>query len=186
MSNKISRRTARQGFTLIEQIGLIALTTTMILLTTTWIHESMKMSNRFKQRRDSHLALASFSRQFQNDVWRCDSIEFIEGEQTVRLNQHTGGQVLYRLDGNEIKQETLESGQVRGRQRYELGDEYFIAWDRSNLPDRIALSVFRSTGSTVEGPDAEATQAKRELTIGATANRFGQNVVFGLGNGAKQ
>lgn len=186
MSKRKSRRRARLGFTMIEQIGLVALTATMILMTTMWIHESMKMSNRFKQRRDSHLALASFSRQFQNDVWRCESMEFDQTQKLLQLNQHTGDQTTYRLVGNAIYQQTLNSGQLSGQQRYELGDEYSIAWDRSDFPKRISLSVFRSDGSTAERPGAEAiagTDATRDLTIGATANRFGRDIVFGPTSG---
>ena len=172
----------RSGFTLIHQMVIIAVLPVLLLAAMTWVHESMKMSSRFKHRRETNVALNHFLNQFQNDVRSCKTFKLNADLQRVELTGHEGQQTLFQIDDGQIHKTLTIDGQVVGRESFRLSDEYFAEWDDATASaGRMALNVYRypnefhrSASESLDVPDP-----KLELVIGATANRWNRTVVFG-------
>ena len=106
----------RSGFTLIHQMVIIAVLPVLLLAAMTWVHESMKMSSRFKHRRETNVALNHFSNQFQNDVRSCKTFKLNADLQRVELTGHEGQQTLFQIDDGQIHKTLTIDGQVVGRE----------------------------------------------------------------------
>ncbi len=175
----------RSGFTLVHAVVLIGMLPLMLIAATKWVHESMKMSSRFQQRRETNVVLNHFSNEFQDDVRACKSLNFDADSNQIELTGHENQKIVYEIEDGQIQKTSTVGGEVVGRNNFRLSDEYFAEWDAEAGTDRAALKVFRyptplhdSVPETLQAPDA-----KVELVITAKANRWRQTVTFGRGIG---
>ena len=65
MRKRKKRITERSGFTLLQLLIMVSILPLLLISATTWVHESLKMSNRFKHRRETNVVLNHFSNEFQ-------------------------------------------------------------------------------------------------------------------------
>ena len=76
MRKRKKRITERSGFTLLQLLIVVSILPLLLISATTWVHESLKMSNRFKHRRETNVVLNHFSNEYQNDVHGCKSVSY--------------------------------------------------------------------------------------------------------------
>ena len=171
----------RAGFTLIHQMLIIAMMPVLLIAATTWVHESLKMTSRFKHRRETNAALNHFSNHFQNDVRSCKSLKFSSDLNQIQLTGHEGQQIVFQIDRGQIEKTLTIGGQAVSRDSFRLSDEYFAEWDVQVGSEQAALNIYRyptqfyrSAPKSLDVPDP-----KLELVISAKANRWQQTVVFG-------
>ena len=175
------RASERAGFTMLHMMVVISVLPLLLVVATTWVHESMKMSNRFKHRRETNVMLNHFSNQFQNDVHGCKSSSLNSESNQVELTGHEGQQVIFQIEDGQINKTVTVDGEVVGRESFRLSDEYFAEWDTEVESDRVALKVLRyPTPLNRSAPESlDASDAKLELVVSAKANRWKQTVKFG-------
>jgi len=181
-SNKCLR--SRAGFTLVHQLIIIAIMPIVLITATTWVHESLKMSNRFKHRRESHVAMNQLTNQFQDDVHNCKSLQLNSNLNQIELTGHEDQQITFKIDGNALQKTLTVDGEVVSRESYRLSDEYFVEWDAGATEmdsNRAALNIFRhSTVYHDSAPESlDVPDPKLELTISAKANRWKRMITFG-------
>ena len=82
------RASERAGFTMLHMMVVISVLPLLLVVATTWVHESMKMSSRFKHRRETNVVLNHFSNQFQDDVHGCKSLSLDSESNQVELTGH--------------------------------------------------------------------------------------------------
>jgi len=97
MRNRRKIISERSGFTLLHTMIMISALPLLIIAATTWVHESMKMSNRFKHRRETNVVLNHFSNQFQNDVHGCKSLKLNSDLNQVELTGHENQKVVFQI-----------------------------------------------------------------------------------------
>ena len=184
MIHSRTRRRNRAGFTLVHQITFIAIMPIILVAATTWVHESLKMSSRFKHRRESHVAMNHLSYQIQDDVRSCKSLKLDPDLNQIELTGHEDQQIAFKIDGGSVYKTLTVNGEVTGRESFRLSDEYFLEWDADATkedPNSVALKIFRystpyheSTPNSLDAPDP-----KLELVVTARANRWKQSISFG-------
>ena len=179
--NKIRNRA---GFTLIHQIIFIAIMPVVLVAATSWVHESLKMSSRFKHRRESHVAMNHLANQIQDDVRGCKSLKFDLDSNQMVLTGHEDQQIVFKIEGSDVQKTLTVNGELVARERYRLSDEYFAEWDQGvaeNDSGRATLNVFRypTEYRDLAPKSLELPDPKLELSITAKANRWGRSIVFG-------
>ena len=181
MINRRKRISERSGFTLVHALIVVSALPLIMVAATTWVHESMKMSNRFKHRRETNVTLSHFSSQFQNDVHVCKSLSFDPESNQVELTGHEGQKVIFQIQDGQINKTVTVDGKVVGRENFRLSDEYYAEWDANAGLERAALKVLRyPTPLNRSAPESlEVPKAKLELVVSAKANRWKQTVKFG-------
>ena len=181
MRKRKKRIAERSGFTLLQLLIVVSILPLLLISATTWVHESLKMSNRFKHRRETNVVLNHFSNEFQNDVHGCKSLELNSDLNQVELTGHEGQKVVFQIQDGQVNKIVTVGGEVVGREDFRLSNEYFAQWDVEAGADRAALKVLRyPTPLSSSAPESlDAPDAKVELVISAKANRWKQTVKFG-------
>ena len=179
-----NRSRNRAGFTLVHQVTIIAVMPVILIAATTWVHESLKMSSRFKQRRESHVLMNQLANQIQDDVRGCKSLQFDPGLSQIQLTGHEDQQITFTIDGSDIKKTLTVDDEVVARESYRFSNEYFAEWDASAMEKdakRVALNIFRyPTVYRDSAPDSLVVpDPKLELVVTAKANRWDRSIVFG-------
>ena len=184
------RLRSRAGFTLVHQVVFMAIMPVVLLAATTWVHESLKMSSRFKHRRESHVAMNLLANQLQDDVRGCKSLKLNSDLNQVELTGHEDQQTTFKIDGSYVQKTLTVNDEVVSLESYRLSDEYFAEWDAKamkNDSSRAALNIFRyPTVYHDSAPDSlDVPEPKLELVITAKANRWNRSIVFGRETRAK-
>ena len=181
MINRRKRISERSGFTLVHALIVVSALPLIMVAATTWVHESMKMSNRFKHRRKTNVVLNHFSNQFKNDVRGCKSFKLNSDLNQIELTGHEGQKIVFLIQDSQINKTVTVDGEVVGRESFRLSDEYFAQWDPDTGSGRAALKVLRyPTPLNRSAPESlEVPDPKLELLITAKANRWKQTVKFG-------
>ena len=181
MRNRRKRISERSGFTMIHVMVVISMLPLVLIAATTWVHESIKMSKRFKHRRETNVVLNHFSNQFQNDVHSCKSLKLDSDLSQIELTGHEDQKVVFQIQDGQVNKIVTVGGEVVGREDFRLSNEYFAQWDVEAGADRAALKVLRyPTPLSSSAPESlDAPDAKVELVISAKANRWKQTVKFG-------
>ena len=181
--SKQHRRT-RAGYSLIHLVVFMAIMPMILIAATTWVHESMKMSSRFKHRRESHVAINQLTHQIQDDVRGCKSLKLNSDLNQIELTGHEDQQIIFKIDRGDVHKTLTADGEVVGRESYRLSDEYFVEWDASATKqdsNHVALNIFRyPTPYHQSAPDSlDVPDPKLELVINARANRWKRSISFG-------
>ena len=171
----------RAGFTLVHQMIFIAMLPVVILAATKWVHESLKMTSRFKHRRESHVAMSHLSNQIQDNVRGCKSLKLNRELNQIELTGHEAQQTLFKIDDNDIHKTTTVDGEVVGRENFRLSEEYFAKRDPTAGPNGVALNIFRHSNPLNKStPDSLVEpEPKLEFVITAKANRWKRSIKFG-------
>lgn len=181
MRSRKKRNSDRAGFTLVHGLIMVSVFPLVLIAATNWVHESMKMSSRFKHRRETNVVLNYFSDQFQNDVRGCKSLKLDADLKQIELTGHEGQAIVYQIEDGRIDKTSTVGGEVVGRESFRLSGEYFAEWDRGAGKDRAAIKVLRyPTPLHESAPESlDVPDAKLELVISAKSNRWKQTVKFG-------
>ena len=182
MRNRRKRIPERSGFTLVHAVVIVSVLPLIVVAATTWVHESMKMSNRFKHRRKTNVVLNHFSNEFRNDVHGCKSLKLNSDLNQIELTGHEDQEIVFQIQDGQINKTVTVDGEVVGRESFRLRNEYFAQWDPEVGSDRATLRVLRyPTQLNRSAPESlEVPDPKLELLITAKANRWKQTVKFGI------
>ena len=157
MRNRRKRIPERSGFTLVHAVVIVSVLPLIVVAATTWVHESMKMSNRFKHRRKTNVVLNHFSNEFRNDVHGCKSLKLNSDLNQIELTGHEDQEIVFQIQDGQINKTVTVDGEVVGRESFRLSDEYFAQWDPgggigSSHVEGFALSdAAKSFGPRVAG-----------------------------------
>ena len=174
----------RAGYTLIHCLVLIAITPIILIAASTWVHQTLKMSAQFKHRRESHSAMTQLTNQIQDDVRSCKSLKFNADLNQIELAGRENQQVTFQIERSHVLKTSIVNGEVVGRERYRLSDEYFPEWDKSAMEEdsnHVTLNILRyPTAYHEAAPDSlDVPDPKLELVITAKANRWKRTISFG-------
>jgi type II secretory pathway component PulJ len=167
----IGKRTTRRhrgcaGFTLIELIGTIAVTSAMMTLLTVWIHQSIKQSRHFQTVQRDQQALDRLSADVRRSVWLAQSVK-LTNPKVLDLTMASGNEVRYRLKGGTLRRMERDSTQRSiSTEQFKLPRESRVAWQHDQEAKTLSLVIRRAPASisTASATEQDA-QTKKDLSF---------------------
>ena len=148
-----SLKQRRHGVSLIELVVMASVTSMMLVVTTSWIHQTMKQSTRFKREHREQLSVSQLSRHFRKHVWASSSAK-ISDPNSVTLTNPLGDLFTYRMEDQQIQfvhQNAAEDTQAMERFALpSLSNVTFEKTDRSVVVLKVETSLGEKTDKTAE------------------------------------
>lgn len=138
----MNRKRRRGGYTLIELVLIISVSTVILGINVGWIHQTMKFAAATKQRQQHHQALTRLAWELRHDVQASQSISMNGASQLV-LSSAGGLQTTYTVSGSELLVEKQKTQSTVKRERFALDQDSISVWDSTEMPDWITLRVYR-------------------------------------------
>lgn len=147
-------RRQRSGISLFELMVVISISTVLLGMTATWIHQTMKFSARIKKRQNDDHQLFQLASRFREHAYSADSAK-IENAGELTLSSGKTRWV-YQIVDSQINETEYSDGDVVRRQRYELANDLTPIWNATELPHRIGLTVYRQSPHSTINNSAES------------------------------
>ena len=148
-----SSKQMRHGISLIELVVMASVTSMMLVVTTTWIHQTMRQSTRFRREHREQLAVSQLSRHFRKHVWASSSAKILTPS-SVTLTNPRGDLFTYRMEDQQIQfvhQNAAEDTQAMERFTLpSLSNVTFEETDRSVVVLKVETSLGVQTDKNSE------------------------------------
>lgn len=177
--NSTSRRS---GYTLIELMVVMSVSSTLLMVAVGWIHQSMTLASAMRDRQHHHQSLMRLSRQLRDDVHRGNSVAMVGDEQLV-ITFADGPKLSYTISENGISRKSIDGDGPALQDNFEFFRPVAARWDVSGLPDWISLVVVREPrmSTSIDGPEiggatssAESVDSRpTDLQVRAAIGRWG-------------
>ena len=168
----------RSGFTLLELLIVISISSAILVLATVVIHQTMKFSSRLKQHRESHLAMNRLANVLRDEVHRARSMEMQDG--VLALTGSGEATADFEIQENVVVLTRRAKKKVISQEVFNLRRNVKIVWQTDEMPERIGLAVFRELrGVAKEYAVAdERSMATRpvDLVVSAGVDRWKKGV----------
>ena len=143
----------RSGYTLIELMVVLSVSSTLLMVAVGWIHQSMTLASAMRDRQHHHQSLMRLSRQLRDDVHRGVSASMASDEQLV-ITFADGKKLSYTIKENGIWRQSIGGDGPVLQDNFEFFRPVAARWDVSELPDWISLVVVREprVATPIDGP----------------------------------
>jgi type II secretory pathway pseudopilin PulG len=182
MNGSIDRR--RSGFTLLEVIVLISVSSLLMTIVGIWLHKLLLFSNTMLERQRDHVGLQRMSAEMRLDVQLARSWSFISPDELelvmvddsiiryrlVSEPDVTKLEVLYPLASKTTEDSTKPGQAVQRRETYRFTPNWKLTWDKAGFPEELTLAVYRlpmlahpltPAPSTTSSPAAKPTPVEQ-------------------------
>lgn len=124
LANPIESRrdstTWKMGFTLVEMLAVIAVSSVILVIATSAVHRAMRLEHRWADQADTNRVLARLARDLRADVHRCHSASL--SDDSLVLTAHGGEVITYEITETEIIRDVQAPSKERRREFYRLPD----------------------------------------------------------------
>jgi len=130
------------GYSMIEMLMIVSVTTMIMTVTLSWIHASMKFSKTVKDRAIVHTQLVRLSEDLRTRIAVADSIK-VEGN-TLELDSK-GVQTRYTIKERVIERQQQsnpadESAALK-MESFRIGRDVDARWGAEELPEWVSLTI---------------------------------------------
>ena len=143
----------RHGSSLIEVVVMASVTSMMLVMVTTWIHQTMKQSSKFRTERREQQAVSQLSQHFREHVWLSSNAD-LPNRNSVSLTNPQGTQSTYRFEDQQIHFVQLDAaGTTQAIDRFVLpasSNVTFNLVNDSSLELKIETSIESKSSETTE------------------------------------
>lgn len=130
------------GYSLVEMLVMISVLTTVMTVTLSWIHASMKFSSAVKDRAFVHQQLSRLSEDLRTRIALADSIK-VDGK-TLELNSE-GTQTRYTIKEGVLEREqksnSADDASAVSIESFRIGRDVDALWGAEELPDWVSLTI---------------------------------------------
>jgi prepilin-type N-terminal cleavage/methylation domain-containing protein len=143
----------RSGYTLIELMVVLSVSSTLLMVSVGWIHQSMTLASTMRDRQHHHQNLMRLSRQLRDDVHHGRSVSMASDQQLV-ITFADDQKLSYTITDNGIWRRSINGGGPVSQDSFEFSQPVAARWDASELPDWISLVVARKhrVSTPIDGP----------------------------------
>ena len=168
----------KSGFTLHELVWAFTLSTMVMAIAITWIHQTTKFSRRMTQNKHNHAAMSRLAWDLRHEVRNSNSIS-LDDKQRLHLTWDSGATATFKIDGTSVLFEKQISDKQTKRENYQFSRDVKVIWDSDEMPDTIGLLIERtlSLKKPVEGvkeltTDDQANPLPVDLIVRVSPNRW--------------
>lgn len=167
----IHRSQNRRGFSLVETLIATSVSSSLLLVSVAWIHQSFKLGQTVKQKQQHHQQLLRLGDRFRQDVRLCERV-LLDADGHLVLYDPQRGDVVYEVDESTVlRTHHPSTDQLRHHDRYKLSQGSDIRWDESELPQWLTLVIRRSPG-TVQSIAPMTIDRPVDLRVRAAVGRW--------------
>jgi hypothetical protein len=160
-----------RGFSLVEALIATSVSCSLLLVSIGWIHQSFKLGQTVKQKRQHHQQLLRLGDRFRQDVRLCEGVLQDADGRLVLRDQHRGD-VTYEVDDSVVlRTHPSASDETTHRERYTFSEGSEIRWDEAELPSWITLVVRRCPG-TLQPTGIRAIDRPVDLRVRVAVGRW--------------
>ena len=169
----------RQAYTLIELAITMTVSSVLMVVSVSWIYQSMKFASRMRVRQANHESLLRIAGQFRDDVHEGVSLKMVS-ETDLVIETAAGMQrtITYSIHETSVSRVARErDGEtVVARDNFPLAATSAIHWDTTALPHTIAIVVNRGNGLPEAVGSTSTTDNEQrpiDLLVRASLRRIG-------------
>lgn len=149
----MKRSDSRCGITLFEMMITLSVTGMLMVVTTGWMHQTMKFASTIRHRQRHHQSLTRLAWELRGHVRESQSLTML-GDDALMLNQPNGVRMTYTISGPTLLVEKRLGERDVVRETYRLAPSAVAVWDTSEMPEWISLVVSRGReGVPLERPE---------------------------------
>ena len=156
----------RQGSSIVELMVVLSVSSTLMMVSTSWIHQSLRLGSTSRIQQEHHHSLMRLARQFRDDVYLASTVALVD-DKDIRVTLDDGRTVQYSIGADGILFSVSKGDDTFRQDFFELARGSQCRWDGSQMPDAIALVVIRRTGTQPEVSDPVA-----DVRIRASVGRW--------------
>lgn len=135
----------RRAFTLVEMLIAISLGSSLLLLATQMIHQTMNVSRTNQDRADVALSESRFARQFRRDVHQAISFDLLdEGHLILSLSDNR--ECSYAFRAGNVERRLLQEGELLQVEAFNLGEGGVVTIEELSTPKRLSAKLVRVSG----------------------------------------
>lgn len=168
----------QRGHTLIELLVLLAVASSLMMVSISWIRYSMKFATAIRLRENQHQNLLRLASHFRHDVQRGISMSFTDDGRLL-IEHAANRQVTYQLLATEVVRWTTNEHGQSTQDAFPLAATSKLRWDRQQMPRSVALIVRRGRGFTdADDPSISRHAAAMpvDLIVRSSVGRWPENL----------
>ena len=167
-----------QGFTLIELIVVISVTSTLATVNVGWIYQTFKFASQMRQRQSHYTNMNRLAVKFRDEVRSSDTIK-LEDEDNLVLRFGDGSFVRYMISNSqesvELNVEKWQDDSVVARERFTLMQGTQLRLETTEMPDAISLIVARNSGIEDKDQSTEIVDLQVRVRPGRWSTDLSRN-----------
>ena len=164
-------RSQRSGMSLVETVIMMGISSTMLIVATGWIHQTMKQSMRFRVEHRKQLALTQLSQHFRKQVWSSSDAKVSETN-SVSLTDSQGNRSDYSVSDRGIEfVQRDSSGEVASMEPFVLPPETRVNFDTSEQSE-VILKVEELVPEAADAKGSRTPEWRTTLMIKPTTSRW--------------
>ena len=162
----------RTGFTMLEMLTVLTAFSLLMVISASWLHYSISFASVTKKRQRYHQNLKRLATELRGDIRQCQQMSLVnpyELKLVVDKKQTTS----YKIDGMNVDLVRTDGEVITSRDRFDLGPQSVVRWDKSEMPEWISLLVERCPPGSKKSPDEEsADDVSRDSQSGGAEPAF--------------
>ncbi len=136
----------RNGLSLIEIIVVAGIYSTMLVMATAWIHQTMKQSKRFRLEHREKLVLTQLGQHFREHVWTSTKANSTSPN-SISMSDSRGMTLAYTFSDDRIEfTQKAESGELKSMEPFVLPAESDVTFELTD-DDRVVIKIKTLTGA---------------------------------------
>ncbi len=164
----------RTAYTLIELVVVLSVSSTLLVVATQWVHQSMKFGAIIRSRDTHHQSLLRLANLLRDDVNSGQAIS-IEQPDDLMIVTTSSKRVRYTITPIGVRRAMMDGERTIAQDTFSVASTSAIRWIVDEMPRSIGLVIERgnrlSPSRVASAPD-ESRSRIVELCVRATVNRW--------------
>lgn len=139
----------RFGVSLVELMVVMSVSSTLMIVSAGWIHQSLRLGSAIDNRNEHHQSLLRLARQLRDDVQRGVSMEMADDSELL-ITLDDGSILRYTIRETEVAFRATNADDVVNQDAFKLARRSVCRWDATELPDAITFVTIRASSANAD------------------------------------
>ncbi len=162
------------GYSLIELVVVLAVSSTLLVVAVGWIHQSMKFGALVRARQTHHQSLLRLASLLRGDVNR-GQVMSIDGAGQLSITTDTSSRIRYTITPTALRRQIIEGDRVSSQDTFTVMPTTILLWEVGGMPETVGLIVERGNQlprARVEAVTDAGSAPMIELHVRASVGRW--------------
>lgn len=132
-----------RGFTLVEMVAVIGVSSVLLALSTEAIHRAMRLDSNWRAREKTSRSVDRLFHELRRDVHQTEKVELRQNPLELTLKLADDSIVHYEMANGKIVRERTDDAKRVQREYYDKPDDHLLKIETLGNPQRIELTLTR-------------------------------------------